>query len=300
MKQNIALITILLTTLCFLFSCSNDIENNSDSNKYLKIQDASFEAILINKGIDSDSTINQQMLRVEAEAVVELDLGTLEHGAINDLSGIEGFSNLKKLIANQHDIEQIDLSSNILLDTVYLAGNYISKIDVSKNTNLELLDLGANELTAISGLSELIKLKDLDLSFNYFEEINIDNQSLEILHMSNNDLISMDFSAALNLTNILLTSNKLTSLDISSNKKLETLLVSDNQLQFINLAENNDLTYLYITSNLLTSLDVSNNLNLIDLKVDRNPHLNCIKIESGQIIPSLSISDYQEVNDSCQ
>jgi len=299
MKNNIKLLYTTTLTIILFFSCSRDDSMNTFPNTYLRIPDASFEAILIAKGIDSDGLINKQILKSDAEDVQDLDLGTLEYGTIDDLSGIEGFSSLKRLNANQHDIVQVDLKANILLEEIYLAGNYLSSIDVSKNTNIALLDLSANQLTTIIGLSELIKLKDLDLSFNYFEELSIDNESLEILHFSNNDLISLDISAAVNITNVLLTTNKLNALDIPSNKKLQTLLVSDNQLQSVNLGENISLTHLYITSNLLTGLDVSNNQNLIDLKVERNPSLSCIKIANGQNIPTISLSNHQELNVLC-
>lgn len=299
MKKHIKLLYTAILIAFLLYSCSKDDNTDTFANTYLRIPDASFEAILIAKGIDSDGVVNKQMLRLDAETVQELDLGILEYGTIGDLSGIEGFTSLKKLIANQHNIEQIDLRANILLEEIYLAGNNLSSIDVSKNTNLVTLDLLANQLTKIVGLSILIKLEDLNLSFNYFEELSIDNTSLEILRISNNDLVSLDITAAVNLTNVLLTTNKLQTLDVSSNKKLETLLVSDNQVQSINLGENVILTHLYITSNLLTDLDVSKNQNLVDLKVDRNPDLSCIKIANGQNIPTVSLSNHQELNVLC-
>lgn len=299
MKQNfIKYFTLIIVLLC-LFSCSKDDNNDITNTSFLTIPDASFEAILIAKGIDSDGIINQQILKADAETVTELDLSTFDYGIINNLSGIEGFINLKKLVANQHNISQLDLSSNSLLDTLYLAGNNLSNIDLNKNINLEVIDLSANKLTECSGLSELIKLKDLDLSFNYLEELTVNNKSLEVLHISNNDLIFLDISEAINLTNVLLTTNKINSLDVSSNQKLQTLLISDNQLQSINLTENNKLTHLYITSNQLNSLDISNNLNIIDLKIDRNPSLTCIKIANGQDIQSKSLSNYQELNVFC-
>ncbi|MEX1381808.1 hypothetical protein [Lutibacter sp.] len=290
---------MFLLSITLFFSCSKDDNIDTISDKFLSIPDNSFEEILIAKGIDSDGVVNQQMLKSDAVHVEELDLETLEFGIINDISGIEGFSSLKRLIAKQHNIEQIDLSANIYLEEVHLAGNYLSSIDVSKNTNIVLLDLTANQLTDIIGLSELVKLENLNLSFNYLKELTVDNASLEILHISNNDLISLDISAAVNLTNVLLTTNKLNVLNISSNKKLQTLLVSDNQLQSINLSENISLTHLYMASNLLTGLDVSNNQNLIDLKVDRNPNLHCIKIHDGQNIALIFKSDNQELNTNC-
>jgi len=281
-------------------SCSGDDDTKDIfSNTYLRIPDASFEKLLIAKGIDTDGVVNKQMLKSDAEVVKELNLENLEYGAISDLSGIEGFTNLKRLVANQHNIEQIDLGNNILLEEIYLAGNYLSSIDVSKNTNTILLDLTANQLTTITGLSKLKKLENLNLSFNYIEELTMDNTSLEILHISNNDLIFLDITAAINITNVLLTTNKLITLDISSNKKLQTLLVSDNQLQSIDLSENKSLTHLHLFSNMLTNLDIGNNQNLIELKVDRNPGLSCIQIASGQNIPTVSLSNNQELNVLC-
>ncbi|BDW93768.1 hypothetical protein MACH07_26000 [Flagellimonas marinaquae] len=290
--------TTLIMVLCT--SCSGDDDTKDIfSNTYLRIPDASFEKLLIAKGIDTDGVVNKQMLKSDAEVVKELNLENLEYGAISDLSGIEGFTNLKRLVANQHNIEQIDLGNNILLEEIYLAGNYLSSIDVSKNTNTILLDLTANQLTTITGLSKLKKLENLNLSFNYIEELTMVNTSIEILHISNNDLIFLDITAAINITNVLLTTNKLITLDISSNKKLQTLLVSDNQLQSIDLSENKSLTHLHLFSNMLTNLDVGNNQNLIELKVDRNPGLSCIQIASGQNIPTVSLSNNQELNVLC-
>lgn len=298
MKQKFIKYSILILAICTFLSCSNDDDDFANRN-ILTIPDASLEAILIAQGIDSDGVINQQLLKSDAETVTELDISTFDYGSIKSLSGIEGFTNLKKLIANQHNINEINLSTNTLLETVFLSGNNLSSIDISKNINLETLDLSANELTEVVGLSKLNKLKDLDVSFNYLDEITVSNASLEVLHISNNDLTSLDLSSVPNLKNLLLTSNKIQHLELLSNKKLETLLVSDNLLQSINITENQNLTHFYITSNQLNTLDISNNMNIVDLKVDRNPSLNCIKIANGQDIQNKSLSNYQELNTIC-
>tara|TARA_R110001632_G_scaffold23489_2_gene66562 strand:- start:240 stop:1148 length:909 start_codon:yes stop_codon:yes gene_type:complete len=287
------LITILLT------SCSSS-DTDSDDNQYLDIPDASFEAILIKEGIDSDGTLNQRMLRKDALEVSVLDLNFSSETVISDLTGIEGFVGLKKLSAMQQEITEIDLSYNTLLDTLVLAGNYISNIDISNNPNLVLLDAQSNQLSAINGLSKAVHLKELNLSFNELEEFSIENETLEILKISNNLLHSFDVKGSINLKNILLTTNELTSVDFSKNILLETLLISDNNIQNIDLEHNTSLTHLYISSNSLTDLDVGNNQELIDLKVDRNPNLSCIKIQGAQNIPNVSISEYQELNTSCE
>ncbi|WP_272149742.1 hypothetical protein [Tenacibaculum aiptasiae] len=300
MKKNISIIhTILIINLFFLVSCSNDNGDSSYTNDFLKIPDTSFESILINQGIDTDGKLNQQILISDAKKVAELDLSSLEFGFINDLTGIEGFKHIKTLIASQHNIEYIDLSNNIFLDTVYLAGNNISSIDLSKNTKLELIDLSANNLNEINGITNLSTIKKINLSFNYLKELNVNNSSLETLHISNNELTSININSSVNLKNLLLTSNQIVSIDINKNTLLETLLISDNKLENINLDNNDKLTHFYVSSNSLSSLDVSSNQNLVDLKVDRNPNLNCIKIHIGQNILTISKAHNQELSVMC-
>ena len=291
-------------TLFLTVSCSTDDETPTPvTNKFLSIPDSHFEALLVEQGIDSDGLVDQQMLRSDAEQVSRLDLNLYSHfGEISDLTGIEGFLNITFLSAVGQEIEDIDLSFNTKLDTLLLTANYLTSIDLSNNPHLIYVDLQVNEFsdgTSIVGLSNATNLKELDLSWNYIEVFGIHNESLEVLHMSNNDLISIDTDGATNLQHVLLTSNKLEIVDFSTNISVETLLISDNQLEHIDLENNTLLTHLYGSSNLLTSLDVSHNQDLIDLRVDRNPSLTCIKIQSSQEIPTISLSDSQELSDTC-
>lgn len=294
-RQQIANITLIIACY-FVVSCSSD---DKAPDIYMNIPDSVFETLLIEKGIDSDGEINQQILRTDAKVVNTLDLNDLSKGEIKSLTGIKGFVNLKKLSVTRHAIDRVDLSANTLLDTLYLSGNYISSIDLSSNTNLILVDIQSNKLTSITGLSKAINLKDLDLSWNYFEEFSIHNKSLEVLHFSHNNLKSINTDGAVNLKNIFMPSNKLETVNFSTNTLLETLLISGNKLNHINLENNSKLTHLYISSNSLTNIDVSSNQKLVDLRVDRNPDLMCIKIESGQNISHISKSKYQKLSNNC-
>lgn len=291
-------ITLSIIITLLLTSC-NSTELDTVEDLYLDIPDSSFEAILVDQGIDTDGIINQKMLVKDAAQVGVLELPYSSDRVIEDLTGIEGFINLKKLIATQHNIENIDLSSNTSLDTLYLAGNYISSIDISNNTNLLLLDVQSNQLNSIVGLAKATHLKDLNLSFNDIQELTIQNEFLETLLASHNLLHTINTGAAKRLRNILLTSNELVTLDLSSNTLLETLLVSDNNIKGIELLYNEQLTHLYISSNVLHALDLTNNLALLDLRVDRNPYLGCIKIHSGQNIANVSISENQALSVHC-
>ena len=291
----------LVLAMFLVVSCSNHDKNIKLINDvYLSIPDQQFETLLIEMGIDSDGIVNQLMLKADAEEVRLLDLNLSNNfDEISDLTGIEGFTNLTLLSASGQEIEAIDLSLNTMLDTLYLQANNLTSIDISNNPNLILVDIQSNELSSIKGLSSATNLKKLNLSWNNLEEFSIHNESLEVLHISQNLLKFLDTNGAMNLQNILLTSNLLTLVDFSSNTLLETLLISDNKIQSIDLEHNCNLTHLYISSNSLTSIDVSNNQPLVDLRVDRNPDLTCIKIQSGQEIPTVSKSDYQQLKDIC-
>jgi hypothetical protein len=292
---------IFISTLFFIGSCSDD--NGSDSlanNQYLLIPDNHFEQLLIDQGLDTDGAVNGQMLREDAEKVQRLDLNHSSHfGEIEDLTGIEGFTNITFLSAAGQNINDIDLSANTKLDTLYLQNNYLTSLDLSKNTNLIIVNVLVNELTSIAGLEQARQLKELNLSYNYFEDFSITNTSIEHLLMSDNLLTSFDSTGAPKLKSLLLTNNQLSSVDLSSNLLVETLVISNNALQHINLENNLNLMHFYASSNVLTNLDVSQNTELIDLRVDRNPDLHCIKIESGQEIPTVSLSEHQGLNEVC-
>lgn len=305
MKHSFSRITypFFVFILFITISCSSDETPNPVDNDYLDIPDIHFETELIEQGIDSDGLVDQQMLRSDAEKVSRLDLNLLSHfGEISDLTGIEGFVNITFLSATGHEIKDVDLSLNTKLDTLLLNANYLANIDLSNNSHLVYVDLQANEFstsTSIVGLPNATNLKELDLSWNYLQDFSIHNETLEVLHMSNNDLVSIDTDGTINLQHVLLTSNKLEMVDFSTNVALETLLISDNKLESIDLENSKSLTHLYSSSNLLASLDVSHNQELIDLRVDRNPNLTCIKVLSNQEIPTVSISDYQELSEAC-
>ncbi|HKK77510.1 MAG TPA: hypothetical protein VJ953_20690 [Saprospiraceae bacterium] len=294
-------LTLVLFFL-FLISCAVIEEAPiSVNNTYVSIPDVHFESQLIEQGIDSDGVLNQQILKTDAEQVSRLDLNLHSHfGEISDLSGIEAFVHLSFLSAVGQQIDEIDLSANTKLDTVFLSGNDLSNIDISQNPNLVFLDLLSNELNAITGLSQAPQLKELNVSWNRLEELQIQNASIEKVLASHNQLSSIDTHGALQLKSLLLTSNELTTVDFSANPQLEVLVLSDNQLSSLNIEENTHLKYLYSSSNALRHLDVSRNQVLIDLRVDRNPNLTCVKILNGQDIPTLSIDDEQVLKEECE
>lgn len=289
--------SLILLTLSI--SCTND-SDNPDLSKYVIIPDAQFETKLIEQGIDTDNKINRRILKSDAARVDYLDVSTQTVSEeISDLTGIEGFPNLKSLYAIGNKLSAIDLSNNRLLDTLNLAGNNLSTIDLSNNSKLVMLDLKVNDLTSIAGLSGATDLKWLNLSFNSFEAYTIENPSLINLLMSHNELGSFDLSVAVNLESMYIPTNKIVQLDLSNNVLLETIDVGNNKLTHIDFGQKEHLNYLSCFSNFLRSLDVSGFDKLDYLSANRNPDLGCIQIKNGQEIPTLKLSDFQQTNVNC-
>lgn len=126
------------------------------------IPDQNFEQALIDFGIDSDGIINGQVLNSDIENVTTLELSYFDNVSfINDLTGLEGFTNLEELSVNYMEITELDISQNLQLKYLDCSNNNLTSLDVSNNSLLEYLDIGNN---------------GLDVGpFNYFTEIDLSN-----------------------------------------------------------------------------------------------------------------------------
>lgn len=291
-------ITILCMVMSFL-SCTEDENTDSQTDLFIHIPDISFEAQLIALGIDSDTTINQQILKSDAELVTHLILDASKDTVITNLTGIEGFSNLTSLSASFNDFTTVDLSKNVLLDSVSMIANLLTEIDFTENKNLVYLQLESNELTIVEGLSEKQKLKDIQLSFNYLEALDVSYSAVERLFASDNDITVIDLSGASDLKNVFLKTNELESIDLSTNPLVETLVLSDNKLQSLNVTENKLIEYLWVSSNSLDQLDVGSLPSLVHLTIHNNPNLNCVLINPDHDIPTVTKNDNQQLSEEC-
>ncbi len=93
---------------------------------------------------------------------------------------------------------------------------------------------------------------------------------LEYLDLSSNQLTSIDISGNTSLTTLILYNNNLTNIDLSNNTSLTNLNLSSNQLTNIDVSVNTSLTDLDLSNNQLTSLDLSHNMLLEQLYLDDN------------------------------
>ena len=188
----------------------------------------------------------------EVATITKLDLsgGSVEHGELVSLEGIEYFTSL------------------VELDCSY---NRLASLNVSRNKKLEILICGYNRLTALD-LSQNAALKDLFCRGNELTAIDLSqNPALEVLWCGENRLEALDVSSHSALTELSCGNNLLTSLDVSKNTVLMDLSCRGNRLASLDLSHNPALTELYCSDNLLTSMDISGNRSLFYFDCRNNP-----------------------------
>jgi hypothetical protein len=209
-----------------------------DRAAYTLIPDANFEQRLINLGIDTDG-IPGKVLTESILPVKDLNLSDSE---ITDLTGIQDFAALSNLYCPNNNLSALDLSGNVILETVNCANNSIASLDFSSNMHLKDMNCSVNSLSALN-LYNTPYLKKIDFSFNNTSYLDLS---------SNQELVSV-FGFG----------NQLEGLDVSNNPALVDLGISENKLAYLNLQNgNNDL------------------LNVNNLRLNNNPDLTCILVDS--------------------
>ena len=104
MIQPIKLHMKLLTIIVLFFFFIHNISSQTTA-----IPDTAFEQKLIALGIDSDLTVNGQILDSDAAGVNSLNL---YFSNISDLTGIEAFTSVDTLYCHNNNLSNLNLSSN--------------------------------------------------------------------------------------------------------------------------------------------------------------------------------------------
>tara|TARA_R110002124_G_scaffold285304_1_gene463670 strand:- start:231 stop:1148 length:918 start_codon:yes stop_codon:yes gene_type:complete len=149
--------------------------------------------------------------------------------------------NLKYLNCSRHVINTLDLSRNGELEELYCGSNDLTKLDLSNNPRLRILDTYANRGIEDLDLSKNPLLEKLDVGYNTLAELKIEYLvNLKKLDCSYN---YSDFKPTFN------------KLDISKNAQLVALDIAGSRLTEIDLRHNPRIESLNITS--CNSLDTT-------------------------------------------
>ncbi|MCR4670661.1 MAG: S-layer homology domain-containing protein [Saccharofermentans sp.] len=129
-----------------------------------------------------------------------LYLDLIENGTnIQDLTGIEYFTDAERIQLIGGKLKTVDLSKLTKLKSLIIRSNSLKSIDLSNNKELEILYLENNDLT------------ELDISHNTkLESLSCSNNGLTALDISNNPLIKFLYCY----------DNQITQLDLGKNKNL--------------------------------------------------------------------------------
>lgn len=246
------------------------------------IPDDNFEQALINLGFDT-APLNDVVPTVNINSLTSLDISFDNTGLlISDLTGIEDFTALNQLFIQNNQLTTIDVSLNTDLQILWCFNNQLSSLDITQNPNLISLRCENNQLTNLD-TSNNSDLNILICEQNQITSIDVSNSvGLRRLQCGSNALSILNISANRNLSYLSCESNQLTGLDLTNTNDLAILICNNNQLKTLNLSQNSNLTTLECNNNELCLLNLKNgnNNNLILINFDSNPDLSCVVIDN--------------------
>jgi hypothetical protein len=196
--------------------------------QYTAIPDTIFEQQLIDLGIDSEGTLDGQLLTADANGATGFLI--INGLGIRNLKGIKDFTSIDRLFCHQNSIDSLDLSGMSNLTHLYCDHNNMSKLNLDGLVALTYLRCSSNSII------------ELDVS----SAIGLTN----LLCQANN-IIELDVSSATGMTELNCGVNSISSLDLSQLTNLSYLHCGSNDLEYLNVKNGNNLnvSYFYVTSN---------------------------------------------------
>lgn len=143
-----------------------------------------------------------------------------EDATIEDLTGIEYFTNVQRLYVGYLGLRTLDVSMLRNLTQLTCQGNSLTTLRVGSNPNLVWINCASNELTNIN-IAGCYSLNRLDCYANKLETLNVlSNSSLKELYCQQNELTRLDVTSNSLLEILYCAGNHLTELNLSYNAKL--------------------------------------------------------------------------------
>jgi hypothetical protein len=267
------IIILVLFLLIALGSCS--------FGQNVNIPDANFKAYLVgNSGINTN--LDEEIQVSEANAYSESI--TCPALVINDLTGIEAFTNITTFSYDENNLTTIDLSQNTALLSISLIYSYnLVALNVSGNTALHTLNISYSPLISTLNISQNLNLMSL---------FTVDNTSLSALDVSQNTLLTQLDCRGCNISNLDVSQNtelqylncqqnNLSSLDVTQNPYLSHFTCFENNINALDLSHNPLLTNFQCFNNDLTVLNLKNisTTSLTQFSATSNPNLTCIDVD---------------------
>lgn len=287
-KSNYSVLGIGLGTaavLACLFGLGSSVSADVDLNK--DIPDENFRAHL-KATYDKDG--DGKIIDDERYAVQYLDIS---NKGIKSLKGIENFTFLLYLNADGNELEDVDLSSNMSLQSINLTDNKITSIKLpSELTSLVRLSLEGNKLTTFELKGKYPQLKIINFSKNNLTSFSLDISGTPVENTNNDQLdstLKVNGNAALTeikgkplfpLKVLNISGTKIAHVDDSMLKELkeidfsnspfadsnklpatmETIYCNNAGISSLDCSKMTGLSILECKGNSITSLDLSNTI----------------------------------------
>lgn len=286
--------------------------NVTNSSNIIIFTDSNFKAKLLTSSpsnqvaysgsgfVKIDANNDNEIQFSEAAVIDSLDV---RFANIIDVTGINGFSNLKRFDCSNNQIVTLNLTSNITLQKLFCNNNQLTSLDISNCTNLTMLGCAYNQLSSLNlntltnlnffngsnnnltslNISNLNNLTSVKLDSNQLTSLSLNNLiSLSNLEVSYNPLLStLDLSTLSNLNYLTCINNNLTNINFGTISNLYIMTIVNNQLTSLNLSNLTQLTGLYCYNNLFTTLDLTQNTNLANISISDCPNLESIFMKNG-------------------
>ena len=214
---------------------------------------------------DSDGYLNGYEIRTTTRIYYSSSSDKLD-----DLTGIGYFTDLTNLDVSGNFLEKLDLSKNTKLTSLDCEGNYLKALDLSNNTKLTQVQCSNNAIVTLK-LGKHPGLKTLECWNNRIKTLSLTGcPALERINCHTNKLTKLNVSKCAALTELRCGENALTALDLSAVPALTELNCGSNKLTKLDLTNNKKLLRLHCGSNALTGLDLSKNTKLQTLYCEYN------------------------------
>ena len=153
-----------------------------DMEEELNIPDANFKKYLLeNCDMNDDGRLTLSDVEEWNKCKYLLKKFDLYRKKIGSLKGIEYFTALESLNCSDNYLTVLEVSKNTALTDLSCGENYLTILDVSKNTALRSLDCDKNQLTSLD-LSKNTALQWLSCSSNQLTALDLSNNT-KIYHL---------------------------------------------------------------------------------------------------------------------
>jgi hypothetical protein len=233
--------------------------------QYTTIPDAVFEQFLINQRIDSEGTLDGQVLTSDVAMVYSLDIPY----TISDITGIQDFTAL-----------------------TYLKTANITALDVSGLTVLQELDLSINTGLQTLNVTGCTGLRNLNIKLTSLDTLDLSTcTSLETIEMYKCTLRDLDLHGLTSLVSISANESYLATLNVTGCTSLAYISITETSIHSLNLSNNPSIINLSLFDCFLRDLNLINCTNLESLFLYKCGSLSNIELSNCTSLRSIDIEE---------